>query len=202
MESIKNIIFDFGGIIVDLDKQAAINAFKELGFHTEDYISDYAQSGIFSALESGALSDKEFYDFVRRQATRPIGEEAIRSAWNRMLTGIPVRRMQAIKKLRGRYHTYMLSNTNRIHWDYSCRYLFPRDTWTPTDCFDRIFLSFEIHLTKPGKDIFRHVLKEACLRPEETLFIDDSASNCTAAQELGLHTFHSQHPDDWAGIFK
>lgn len=202
MESIKNIIFDFGGVIVNLNKQAAINAFRQFGFHAEAYIGDYVQSGIFTGLELGTMSDSEFYDFVCRQTGRTLDDNTIQDAWNRMLTDIPLRRMQAIKKLRSKYHVYMLSNTNRIHWDYSCRHLFPQEEWTPADCFERIFLSFEMHMMKPGKDVFKHVLEEARLHPEETLFVDDSAANCAVAQELGLNVFHSQHPDDWIEVIK
>lgn len=199
---IKNIIFDFGGVIVDLDKQTAIDAFKELGFDAGNYIGDYVQSGVFSGLETGTMSEEDFYNFVCSEAGKTISGTAIRDAWNRMLTGIPLRRMQTIKRLRERYHVYMLSNTNRIHWEYSCRSLFPQEEWRPEDCFERIFLSFEMHLMKPDKEIFLRVVDEAGLIPEETLFVDDSAANCAVAWETGLNVFHSCRPDDWIETLK
>lgn len=201
-EGIKNIIFDFGGIIVDLNKQAAIDAFRALGFHTEKYINDYVQAGIFSELELGLTSEEEFYAFVCRQAEKEIDHKVIRDAWNRMLTGIPARRMQAIKQLREHYRIYMLSNTNSIHWTYSCHTLFPSTGFRPEECFDRIFLSQEIHMAKPDPAAFRHVLDNAGLQAEESLFIDDSAANCAAAQTLGLKVFHSERADDWLEIIK
>ncbi len=202
METIKNIIFDFGGVIVNLNKQAAIDAFNEIGFKAEEYIGEYVQTGIFSGLELGTMTEEDFDRFVCRQAGHEVGADTIRNAWNRMLTDIPLRRMKAIKRLRERYHIYMLSNTNRIHWDYSCRHLFPQEEWRPEDCFERIFLSFEMHLMKPDPEVFRHVLDATRVQPEETLFVDDSATNCTVAQDAGLRVFHSRRPDDWLEIIK
>ena len=176
--SLKNVIFDFGGIIVDLDKQAAVDAFERLGFDARAYVGDYAQNGVFAALETGRMPAAEFW------------------------AGIPVRRLQFVRSLRSRLHTYMLSNTNPIHWDYSNHVLLADAGLRMEDCFDQIFLSYQLHLAKPDPAIFRTVLAEAGLRPEETLFVDDSADNCRIAAASGLQVFHSCCPEDWMGFIE
>lgn len=194
---LKNVIFDFGGIIVDLDKQAVIDAFGRLGFDVRPHVGRYVQSGVFAALETGRMSAEEFCDEVRRTSGHAMSDEEICRAWNCMLTGIPVRRLQFVRSLRPRFHTYMLSNTNPIHWDYSCHVLLADAGLRMEGCFERIFLSYQLHLAKPDPAIFGTVLAEAGLRPEEALFVDDSAENCRIAAASGLQVFHSCCPEDW-----
>ena len=199
---IKNIIFDFGGIIVDLDKQAVIHAFEALGVDVRPYVGDYVQRGVFSAMETGEMSSEEFFDYLRQQAGGFLSDDVIRQAWNRMLTGIPSCRLRLIRQLREDYHTYMLSNTNALHWTYSCDTLLKQSAFCMEDCFDRIFLSFQMRLMKPDVRIFRRVLAETCVQPSATLFIDDSLDNCRAAEQVGMCAFHSRTADDWMALFE
>lgn len=202
-KGIKNIIFDFGGIIVDLDRQATVQAFGKLGFDTaEAYIGNYVQRGAFSAMETGQMSAKEFCDHISAQAGHPLPPEEIFRAWNRMLVRIPLHRLQLIRSLRPRFRTYLLSNTNAIHWDYSCHRLLAAAGIGMEDCFDRIFLSFKMHLMKPDSNIFRKVMEETKVQPGETLFIDDSEENCRTAERLGMQVFHSQKAEDWIEYLK
>lgn len=200
-KQIKNIIFDFGGIIVDLDKQAAIREFEVLGFKAGGYIDNYVQSGVFAAMEVGEMSTEEFYAFVRKETGRALTDEEIRKAWTSMLVRIPVHRLQKIKSLRNRYRTYVLSNTNELHWSYGSHELLASSGLKLDDCFDRLFLSYELGVAKPDVEIFRKVLSMAGLQPEETLFIDDSAENCKVAESLGIQTFHSVKSEDWMDLF-
>lgn len=193
----KNVIFDFGGIIVDLDKQAAVDAFGTLGGRVSDSIGMYAQKGVFAALEKGLMTEAEFFAYVCRQAGREIPEDDIRRAWNSMLVVIPRYRLQAIRALRPLFRTFMLSNTNVLHWDYVCHGLQVPADIRLEDCFERMFLSYRMHLAKPDEEIFRKTMSEAGLRPEDTLFIDDSEENCRVAGSLGMQTFHSRRTDDW-----
>lgn len=199
--NLKNIIFDFGGIIVDLDKQAAVDAFAALGCRVADSIGTYAQKGVFAALETGQMPEAEFFAFVRRQAGHDIPEADIRRAWNSMLVAIPSRRLEVIRALRPRYRTFMLSNTNALHWDYVCHGLQAPDGVGLEDCFERMFLSFRMGLAKPDAEIFRVAMAEASLVPAETLFVDDSEENCRVAESLGMHVFHSRRPDDWLNLW-
>ena len=199
---IKNIIFDFGGIIVDLDKQAAIDAFCALGFPDADLVDDYVQRGIFAAIETGQMSGHEFCNYVRERSGKDLPDATIVHAWTRMLAGIPPYRIKKIKELRKHYRTFLLSNTNAMHWEYSVQEQMPATGYKMEDCFEQTFLSYRMGIAKPDPEIFRRALHEAGLLPEETLFIDDSQANCQAAASLGIHTFHSQLPEDWMELFK
>lgn len=197
----KNVIFDFGGIIVDLDRQAAVDAFEALGCRVAGSIGLYAQKGVFAALETGRMADAEFFGFVRTQVGRDIPDDDIRRAWNRMLVGVPRHRLQAVLALRPRFRTFMLSNTNALHWDYVCHGLQAPDGVGLEDCFERMFLSFRMGLAKPDAEIFRVAMAEASLAPAETLFVDDSEENCRVAESLGMHVFHSRRADDWLDLW-
>lgn len=199
---VKNIIFDFGGVVVDLDKQAAVRAFEALGFEARACIGDYVQDGVFALMETGEMSPEEFCAYVRGQGGTDVKDEEVFRAWNKMLVGIPARRVRLIRDSRADYRTYMLSNTNAIHWEYSCRELMSPTGLKMEDCFQRIFLSFRMRLAKPDGRVFRKVLSEERLRPEETLFVDDSSENCRVAEGMGMQVFHSRQPEDWFSLFK
>lgn len=195
---IKNVVFDFGGVVVDLDKGAAVEGMEGLGFVSAgSYVDNSRQAGFFAALERGDIGPVEFAGRVRKEGGIVADDALIFSAWNRMLAGIPERRLQRIAALRGEVRTFMLSNTNVIHWDYACDVLLRDGGLRMEDCFERIFLSYEMHLRKPEAEIFRKMLDLSGLSAGETLFIDDSAENCAAARCLGLHVFRSVRPDDW-----
>lgn len=200
---IKNLIFDFGGVLVDLDKQQTVRSFAEIGIDVQEHIRDYVQGGPFALLESGATSPHEFLETLRQMSTQETlpTDGQIADAWNRMLVRIPARRLQALKQLRPHYRICLLSNTNPIHWDYSARHLFTVQGAHAEDYFDRIYLSCDLKMMKPGKEIFLEVLQREQMRPEETLFIDDSAANCAAAEALGIQTYCPAEADDWLPLF-
>lgn len=200
-KKIKNIIFDFGGVIVDLNKQATIDAFLSLGFDASSYIRDYVQEGPFAQLELGEKSREDFCADISGLAMHPLMEKDICDAWNRMLVGIPVRRLRAIRMLRAKYRVFLLSNTNEVHWEYACKALFPYHGWQVSDYFEQVYLSYDLHLMKPDEAFFRFVLEQENLCPGETLFIDDSAANCAAARAMGIQVFHSKRADDWLSLF-
>ena len=202
-KKIRNLIFDFGGVLVDLDKQQTIKFFAELGIDVQEHIRDYVQGGPFAMLENGTATPQEFLDILRQMSSakeKPTDEQ-IAEAWNRMLVRIPERRLQALKQLREHYRIFLLSNTNPIHWDYSARYLFTVQGGCAEDYFDHIYLSCDLTLMKPGKEIFQEVLRREQLETSETLFIDDSAANCAAASALGIQTYCPAEADDWLPLF-
>lgn len=201
IQGIKNVIFDFGGIIVDLNKQATIDAFKDLGFDATPYIGRYVQGGFFSELENGNISVEEFCKQVREEMRLDCSDNAIKRAWSSMLIEIPTRRLQFIRSLATRYDVYLLSNTNEIHWDYACKELLASSDIKMSEPFKKIYLSHELHLSKPDLRIFNYVLDDAGLEAGETLFVDDSKDNCDAASEVGIKTFHSVKSEDWMRIF-
>lgn len=200
---IKNIIFDFGGVLVDLNPTRCIQSFTDLGLNVEPYLNTYLSQGIFLKMELGEISPKDFWEEVRLLFHSPeLTDEALTNAWNSMLETIPVERLKMLQAIRKKYEgIYLLSNTNVLHWEKGKR-LFTVDGKKAKDYFDRIFLSCDLHLSKPDTKIFEKVLKKTEILPQETLFIDDSEENCKAAESVGLSTFHSRTSGDWLSLFK
>ena len=202
LTGIKNIIFDFGGVIVDLDRERCIEAFERLGVNVRDALGQYVQSGVFSGIETGEIDTEEFCDALREISGRPdIRDRKIIDAWNEFLVGIPSERLECLAKLKDSYRLFMLSNTNRIHWTLATNDLFLYRGRTVDFYFERIFLSYKLGLAKPDSKIFRITVKESGINPQETLYIDDSGDNCNAAAKEGLRTFRSQAPGDWMEMF-
>lgn len=201
-KGIKNIIFDFGGVLINLNRQRCIDSFKQLGLNqVEDLINPFAQQGIFMQLEKGLITPAVFRDKVREQLGKPVTDEQIDAAWNNFLVDLPVYKLEALLKLRERYLVYLLSNTNEIHWDWSRANVFPYKGFNEKDYFEEIFLSYEMKLVKPDVAIFEAVLESTGIQAGETLFIDDSEANCKAAESLGISTYLCEPGEDWTKLF-
>ena len=202
-KNIKNIVFDLGGVLVDLDFKNAINGLQQAGFaNVKEQLQAFDQNGIFQKFELGEINADEFRTAIRENSTVTLTDEEVDALWNSMLLEVPRKKLELILELRGKYMVYLLSNTNSIHWDYVCNNAFNYRGFRVNDYFEETFLSFEMHLAKPDKAIFEKVLHEANLLPEETLFIDDSEANCKAAEELGIHAHHYHIGDDLSKIFE
>ncbi len=191
MERIKNIVFDWGGVLINLDKNRCVKAFDEIGaHHISSYVDECRQEDLFHELEIGKITVPQFCDEVRRQCPGCVAtDEDICRAWGQLLTGIPAYRIEKLRELRSRYRLFLLSNTNVIHWKKWDHLL--------EGCFEKMFLSYEMHLVKPDKEIFEEVLRQTGIRREETLFLDDSANNCAGAASVGIQTCHVKAGDDW-----
>ena len=202
-KNIKNIVFDLGGVLVDLDFKNAINGLQQAGFaNVKEQLQAFDQDGIFKKFELGEIDSDEFRTAIRKNSTVTLSDEEVDTLWNSMLLEVPRKKLELILELRGKYMVYLLSNTNSIHWDYVCNNAFNYRGFRVNDYFEETFLSFEMHLAKPDKAIFEKVLHEANLLPEETLFIDDSEANCKAAEELGIHAHHYHIGEDLSKIFE
>jgi len=200
---IKNVIFDFGGVLINLDRQRCIDSFKQLGMdHVEELINPFAQHGVFMQLEKGEITPAVFRDKIREEFGRLATDEQIDAAWNSFLLDIPDYKLEALLKLREHYLVYLLSNTNEIHWKWSCENAFPYKSFGETDYFEETFLSYEMKLAKPDVAIFEAVLETTGIDPKETLFIDDSEANCKAAESLGITTYICKPGEDWTPLFK
>ena len=201
-KKIRNIVFDLGGVLVDLDFKAAINGLQKAGFaNVKEQLQAFDCEGIFQKFELGEMTADEFRSAIRENSTVSLTDEEVDGLWNAMLLEVPREKLELILHLRGKYMVYLLSNTNSIHWDYVCKNAFNYRGFRVNDYFEETFLSFEMHLAKPDKAIFEKVLEEANLLPEETLFIDDSEANCKAASELGIHTHHYHIGEDLKELF-
>ena len=202
-KKIRNIVFDLGGVLVDLDFKAAINGLQEAGFaNVKEQLMAFGRGGIFQKFEVGEITADEFRTAIRENSTVTLTDEEVDGLWNAMLLEIPREKLELILHLRGKYMVYLLSNTNSIHWDYVCKNAFNYRGFRVEDYFEETFLSYEMHLAKPDKAIFEKVLSDANLLAEETLFIDDSEANCKAAQEVGIHAHHYHVGDDLSKIFE
>jgi len=195
---IKNIIFDLGGVLVGLDKQRCMTAFGEIGMgDIASFVSEHRCEDLFHDLEIGNIDAKDFCEEARRITSSQVGDGKIEWAWNEMLTDIPGFKQQKVLGLHKEYRVFLLSNTNPIHWDYCKALLENNGKHRVEDFFDRVFLSCDMHLSKPSAEIFVEVLSQAGLKADETLFVDDSQANCDAASSLGIHTMKIDINSDW-----
>lgn len=196
--NIKNIIFDMGGVLVGLDAQRCIDAFRQIGCEKiAFYVEEHRTEDLFLDTELGRITQEEFCREVRRITACRASDEQIVWAWNQLLTGIAADKMQCLAQLGTRYRLFLLSNTNIMHW-HKCRdCFFNSGGHTAADLFERIFLSYEMHLAKPGEAIFAQALAQAGINAAETLFIDDSRDNCRGAERLGINTLHETTGTDW-----
>lgn len=201
-KGIKNLIIDFGGVLIDLDRRRCIENFKKLGLSDVETMLDVChQQGFFLQHEQGLITGVEFRNAIRKRIGKPITDTCIDNAWNSFLESIPAYKLDLLLKLREKYVVYLLSNTNDIHWEWSCRHAFPYKAFRVEDYFERIFLSYEMKMVKPDVAIFRKVLEETGIDAKETLFIDDSAENCRAAETLGIPTYTPKAGEDWSHLF-
>ena len=202
-KNIKNIVFDLGGVLIDLDFKSAINGLQKAGFtNVKEQLQAFDNEGIFQKFELGEISADEFRASIRENSNVSLTDEEVDSLWNLMLLEIPREKLELILDLRSKYMVYLLSNTNSIHWDYVCKNAFNYRGFRMDDYFEETFLSYEMHLAKPDKAIFEKMLNDANLLPEETLFIDDLEANCKAAEEVGIHAHHYHIGDDLSKIFE
>ena len=203
MKDIKNIVFDLGGVLIDLDFPRALKAFEQAGLtDIAKNVQAFNREGIFMDLELGNISSEDFFQAICNRSTQPLSATQAEDYWNLILKEIPQEKLQVIRNLRKHYHVYLLSNTNQPHWEYICKECFEKDGFTINDYFEKIFLSYEMHLAKPDKRIFLQMLQENNMIPEETLFIDDSEANCKAAEETGIRTVHYRIGEDLKSIFE
>ncbi len=197
MNSIKNFVFDFGGVLVDLNRERCVESFRELGFaQAGDLVNNFCQEGVFRDLELGNISSEVFCQSVRHEAGKPVSDEQIIAAWNDMLGDIASVKLQKLLELRKEYNVYLLSNTNVIHWESSV-VLFEEGGHRLEDYFNNVFLSFEMHQRKPNKEFFLSLATRVGILPHETLLIDDSEVNCEAACSLGWHALYVGADVDW-----
>ena len=195
---IKNIVFDFGGVIVDIDRDKAVQAFIKLGLADADTRLDkYHQTGIFQELEEGKLSADEFRKQLGDLCGRELTMEETKQAWLGFFNEVDLRKLDYILGLRKSYHVYLLSNTNPFVMSWACSPEFSSQGKSLADYCDKLYLSYQLGCTKPDKGIFYHMLEDSGMVPSETLFVDDGDSNVRVGKELGMHTFKPKNGVDW-----
>lgn len=189
LKGIKNLIFDFGGIIINIDFALTYKAFEALGVaNTESLIIRAIQLGFFGKFERGEISPWEFRSELCRLAEIEVSDAEFDKAWNTMLLDIPEERVRIIERLSKKYRIFLLSNTNQIHYDNYVSRIQPYGYNRIDDLFEKAWFSFKIGLAKPDRDIFDFVLNEKNLNPQECLFVDDMPENIAGAEMTGMKT--------------
>lgn len=192
MQNIRNIIFDFGGVIHDIRYENVAEAFAKHGVNgLEHYYSKDFQTNEMDLFEKGLLSPAEYRDYIRRMTGKNLSDNDIDDIVNAILIDVPAERVELLLRLRSRYRLFLFSNTNQINYDCftsRLRTKFGFDIFER--CFDAAYFSHFMHMRKPDPDGFRIILEEQHLNPSETIFIDDIAKNLEGAQAVGIHGLH------------
>lgn len=191
---IKAIIFDLGGVLLDLDFQASIDAFRQLGYtRFDDSYAGFQRNELFRAFETGRMGVDGFRKHVRSEIGKELSVQEIDQAWCRMLKSFPQEKVDLVQECRRYGPVYLFSNTNPIHSDYFNKRMI-NENGVPGGLpaiFDKIFYSHLIGAAKPDREAYRHVTKQVVANEEECLFIDDSQANIEGAN---VHTkWHTQH---------
>ena len=195
MPVIKNIIFDLGGVIMNIDFKKTEKAFADLGFNDfAQHMTQYHITPLFQEYETGKINDDDFVKGIQQIAAKPIADNEIIHAWNALLLDFPPERIALLEKLRHRYRIFLLSNTNALHYNAFQQRLHGLTGKTLEDIFEKTYYSHTANLRKPDAAIYQLVLDENQLDPAETLFIDDTASNLGGAEEAGIQTLHLKAP--------
>jgi HAD superfamily hydrolase (TIGR01549 family) len=196
-QHIDAIVFDLGGVILNIDYQLPVKAFKALGIDDfSKHFSQAAQTALLDDYETGRISSESFIEEVAKFVNQGTTEEQIREAWNSILLDLPEQRLFCLEKAAENHRIFLLSNTNEIHIEAFNQYLLQTYSLPSLEpFFEKLYLSYEVGLRKPDMQIFEHVLADAGLKPESTLFIDDSIQHIQAAAERGINAYHLQQED-------
>jgi len=201
-QNIKNIIFDFGGVILNIDHELTVKGFTELGVPNMDNAYSHAvQSEFFTGLETGEVSSKEFRNEVRKITGVNMSDIEIDQAMNAMILDFPEKRIRLLEKLNDKYNLFILSNTTSIHYEFYIPFFRNHYGKAFSSLFEKVYWSFQLGMRKPGIEIFIHVLKDSKLNPSETLFIDDSYPNVNGARAAGILAYFLDTGEDITDLF-
>jgi epoxide hydrolase-like predicted phosphatase len=197
MSQIKNIVFDLGGVIINIDPSLTFKKFAELaGKSIEEVMEIFSVNQLVERHETGALSDDAFFNQIGSLFGLNNHVLELKSIWGDLLNDIPRERIDLIQQLSEKYKLFLLSNTNHIHF-IEVENILQSATGIKSldDLFEKVYLSYQIGLRKPHTPIYEHVLVDSKLIPSETLFIDDNLFNILGAASLGIQTIHIQLPE-------
>ncbi len=194
-QHVRHIIFDLGGVLLNLDYGATERAFAALGIPDfKQRFSQLSQDSFFDDWETGKISEEDFLAGMRKAAAQKgLTDAQIIDAWNAMLLDFPLRRLQLLQQLRNQFDLFLLSNTNAIH-EVAFNQLLMKTCGfnTIAHFFDKVYYSHRVGLRKPGAEIFQRILDENGLQPQHTLFIDDSPQHIETAKSLNIQTIWLQ----------
>lgn len=185
---INAIIFDFGDIFINLEKEASLEAFRKLGLDGPNPAL-LEKNDLF---EKGKISELEFIESFLEFCPKASGMEDIKEAWNKVIGEFPLYRLEFLQLLSLKYKLFLLTNTDEIHIDrfeHNVGISFFSDFY---QCFEKVYYSYEMGMRKPDPAIFNHILSKHDLHPKRTLFVDDKKENTDAAASLGIHVWNLQ----------
>ncbi len=197
---LKNYIFDLGGVLLDIRLQNAYERFTALGLPSAELAQGSSVYKLLEEYQLGYVTTDDFCKQIADKCTKSATPQDIEQAWNSICIGVAERKLQALRRLRQDKDVAsvsLLSNTNALHWECSCKNWFNANGNKLEDFFDKIFLSQDLHLQKPDPEIFNTAIRELKASPAETIFIDDSPVNTAAAAACGLHTLTVTADVDW-----
>ena len=200
---IEAIIFDYGGVLINIDYQATIDEFKSLGIYDFDAMYSQAdQSNLFNQIETGQITPDKFVNQLLRLLPEGIKFEQVVSAWNAIIKDVPIKSIKLLTDLKAKgYKIYLLSNTNSLHIEVA------NNEWNKVselkieELMDAVYYSHEVGLRKPDQSIFEFVCAKHKLDVSKTLFIDDSIQHIEGAKKIGLQTYHLQKDEDVQDLF-
>ena len=203
LKHIKNIIFDLGKVLLNLDFDASIKAFQDLGLGEKVLDSQQAYADpVFYELETGKISPEGFRNRIRQLLNSPeLSDQQIDEAWSAMILDVPPHRVNVLKELKNKYKLYIFSNTNQIHIEGLWEKFKKEYDFEFSSIFEKDYYSHQIHERKPDIQSYEKVISLAQINPEETLFIDDLEKNIVAAQKAGLKTFWLKNGMEMADLF-
>jgi putative hydrolase of the HAD superfamily len=190
ISSIKNIIFDLGNVILNINTSISEQEFLKHGIKNfNELYSLLSQSELFDILETGKISPAEFYNKFRELTKTKLSDDNIKLCWNALILDFPQVRLDLLSRIRSKFRTFILSNTNYIHYVYYTNILKQKHNIDGLEAIvEKTYLSFEIGKKKPNLEAYEYVISDSALEPSETLFIDDNKDNIISAHKFGLHT--------------
>lgn len=200
---IKNIIFDFGGVIYDIDHNRTKEAFANLGItNFEELYGHAVQTRLFEYFEIGKISPSDFRETIRKHLPKNTTDQEIDFAWNALLIGFKTERLELLQKAGEHYQIFLLSNTNQIHYQQYMEELKGQNRYESfTASFKKLYFSHQIGMRKPDAKIFDYVITDNQIKAEETVFIDDYDLNISAANRVGLNGLLLKPGQDLCALF-
>ncbi len=197
MQPFKNLIFDIGDVIVDIDYKVTVGEFQKLSaVDFSEIVSYNKQSHIFDQFETGKVTAQQFRDELKKFLINGTTDEAITRAWNSILIHYPAQKVALLQSLKSKYKTFALSNINEIHvhsLNLAARQQFGVNSFS--EFFNTAYYSNEVGFRKPDKEIYEFVLQKENLIPAETFFVDDKAENVEAAKQVGIQAYQLTNRD-------
>jgi glucose-1-phosphatase len=184
---ITNIVFDWGGVITNINYHATVDAFSKIGhYNFEKFFTHHHQDNLFKNFEKGLVKPEELITSISNEIGKDISRKDIEIAWCAMLLDTPPARLEILKKLKDKYKIYLLSNTNSIHANYYTNLLRKLYNIDFPFLFQKVYYSYEVGMRKPDLEIFEFVITDSRLDPQSTLFIDDTEINIQSADAVGM----------------